>query len=62
MLTVAEDAGVRLAEILTQEDLPDEVAIRLVFEGGELAMQPDSERPGDKTFEQGRWILILGAP
>jgi Fe-S cluster assembly iron-binding protein IscA len=60
MLTVTETAGARLAEILRQEQLPDEVAVRLVFEDGRLAMQPDTERSGDTTFEhEGRRILIL---
>jgi hypothetical protein len=60
MLTIAEAAGTRLAEILAKEGLPDEVAIRLVFEGAELAMQPDGKRPGDTTFEhEARRTLIV---
>ncbi|MFQ5804820.1 MAG: hypothetical protein ACE5I3_00045 [Phycisphaerae bacterium] len=60
MLTVTEDAGARLAQMLTQENLPEEVAIRLVREGGGVGMQPDSERPGDATFEHnGRLVLLL---
>jgi len=60
MLTVTEAAGARLAQILAQEDFPDEVAIRLVREERGIGMQPDSERPGDATFEHdGRLVLLL---
>ena len=60
MLTVTEAAGTLLAQILDQEDLPQEVAIRLVHEGEGVTMQPDSERPGDATFQhEDRTVLLL---
>lgn len=60
MLTVTEAASARLAEILSQEGLPEDTAVRLVSEGQEVGMQPDRERPGDTTFEHdGRTVLLL---
>ena len=60
MLTITEAAGARLAEILDQRDAPDEIAVRLVYDGQNLAMQADSSRPGDETFEhEGRTVLVL---
>jgi hypothetical protein len=62
MLTVTEAASARLAEILGQEGLPEDTAIRLVDEGQGIGMQPDSKRPGDATFQhEGRTVLLLGA-
>lgn len=62
MLTVTQAASARLAEILSQEGLPEGTAIRLVQEGQGLGMQPDNERPGDKTFEhEGQIVLLLDA-
>jgi hypothetical protein len=60
MLNVTETASARLAEILSEEGLPEDTAIRLVHEGQGLSMQPDSERPGDATFQhEGRTVLLL---
>jgi hypothetical protein len=60
MLTVTEDAGALLAEILSQEGLSKDVAIRLVYEGEGLAMQADNERPGDDAFKyEGRTVLVV---
>ena len=60
MLTVTESAGVLLAQILEQEGLSEDVAIRLVYEGQGLAMQADSERPDDDAFKhKDRTVLVL---
>jgi len=60
MLTITDAAGARLAEILQERNAPDEVAVRLVYDGQNLAMQADSSRPGDETFEhEGRTVLLL---
>jgi Fe-S cluster assembly iron-binding protein IscA len=60
MLTVTEAAGGHVGQILSQENFPEEVAIRLVYEGRGIGMQPDNERPGDATFEHdGRVVLLL---
>lgn len=60
MLTVTEAAGARLAQILGAEDFSEEIAVRLVFEERAITMQPDSERPGDATFQhEGCTVLLL---
>jgi Fe-S cluster assembly iron-binding protein IscA len=60
MFTVTEAASARLAEILQQKDLPEEVAVRFVHEGGQIRLQSDNEQPGDTTFKhEGRTVLLL---
>jgi hypothetical protein len=60
MLTVTESAGALLTQILDQEGLSEDIAIRLVCEDEGLAMQADNERPGDNAFQyQGRTVLVL---
>lgn len=60
MLTITETAGAYLAEILKGEELPEDIAIRLVYEEEGLAMEPDNQRPGDTIFEyEGRLVLML---
>ena len=62
MLTVTDAASARLAQILEQEGLPTEAAIRFVYEGKGVAMRQDNERPGDATFQHaGRTVLLLDA-
>ena len=62
MLTVTEAASARLAQMLDQKGLPDEVAIRFVYEGQGIALHQDSERAGDATFQDvGRTVLLLNA-
>ena len=52
MLTVAEVASARLTQLLDDQGLPEDVAVRFVFEGQGIALKQDSERPGDTTFQQ----------
>lgn len=60
MLTVAEAAGARLAQMLDDKGLPEDVAVRLVCEGQDIALRQDSERPGDTAFQhEGRTVLLL---
>lgn len=62
MLTVTEAASARLAQILSQQGLPEDIAVRLVHEGQGIALQQDSERAGDTTFQhEGRTVLLLDA-
>ena len=61
MLTVTEAACEHLAELLKAHDAPEGTAIRFVNEGQGIALQHDSEREGDTTFEHdGRTVLLLG--
>jgi Fe-S cluster assembly iron-binding protein IscA len=62
MLTVTEAASAHLAQLLEQHDLPEDVAVRLVSEGQGIALEQDSERAGDTTFQhEGRTVLLLDA-
>ncbi len=62
MLTVTEAAGAHLVQILQDEQLPAEVAIRIIVEGGGLALRPDQKQPGDEVHEHdGRTVLLLDA-
>lgn len=62
MLAVTEDARTRLAQMLEQEGVPQENAVRLVNEGNAVMLQSDVERPGDETVEHsGRTVLVLDA-
>jgi hypothetical protein len=60
MLTVSDTAGAHLAELLTAANAPAELAVRFVIEKDGLALQLDSERPGDATFQHAeRTVLLL---
>lgn len=60
MLTVTDAAGERLASLLSESKLPDEIAVRLVIDGQSIGLRQDSERPGDQTIQhRGRTIVLL---
>ena len=60
MLTVTEAASARLAEMMEQKGLSQDVAIRFVSRDRGIAMQSGTERPGDATFQhEGRTVLLL---
>jgi len=62
MLTVTDAAGARLAQMLGQQCLAEEFAIRFVYEGRGIVIQQDSERAGDTAFQhEGRTVLLLDA-
>ena len=62
MLEVSEAARARLAHMLEQEAIPEEIAVRLVREPAGIALRGDSKRPGDETFQHGgRTVLVLDA-
>lgn len=62
MLAVTEAARTRLAQMLEQEGVPQEAAVRLVHDGDGVTLQSDAERPGDETFQYiGRTVLLLAA-
>jgi len=62
MLTVTEVASARLAQMLEDQGVSEEVAVRFVIEGQGVALRQDTERPGDATFQHdGRTILLLDA-
>jgi Fe-S cluster assembly iron-binding protein IscA len=62
MLTVTDAAVAHLAEMLKQQDTPEDVAVRFVCEAQGIALQHDNEREGDTTFQhEGQTVLLLDA-
>jgi hypothetical protein len=62
VLTVTEAAGANLAQALKQQDAPEDIAVRFGHEGQSIALQQDSERGGDTTFQhEGRTVLLPDA-
>jgi Fe-S cluster assembly iron-binding protein IscA len=63
VLTVTEAARAHLAQLLAQQDVPEDIAVRFVYEEGEgIALQPDSERAGDTAFQhEGQTVLVMDA-
>lgn len=62
VLTVTEAARARLAQMLKQRDALEDIAVRFVYEGQGIALQYNSERTGDTTFQhEGRTVLLLDA-
>jgi len=62
MLTVTEAASAHLAELLEQQDVPEDIAIRFICEQEGVALRPDNQREGDTTFQhEGRTVLLLDA-
>jgi len=60
MLTITEAAGSHLADMLTEAEAPDDVAVRFIIQGRGLAMELDNASPDDSTFNhEGRTILVL---
>jgi hypothetical protein len=60
MLTVTEEAGVHLVHLLDQAEASPGVAVRLLRNGKNLAMDMDTEREGDVAVAHaGRTVLLL---
>ncbi len=62
MFTFTESAGALLAQMIEQEKLADDVAIRLISDREGIFTKHDTVRPGDAKFEyEGRVVLLLDA-
>ena len=60
MLIVTEAACSLAAELLDNAQAADDVAVRIFFDGDDLAMQMDHQLEGDSAFDHnGRVVLIL---
>ena len=60
MLTMTEAAGAHLVDLLGEAEVPEDVAIRFVFESEELTLRLDKERPGDEPFShEGKTVLLV---
>ena len=62
VLVVTENAGMHLEQLLRMQGSPDGMVVRLVNESQGIAVQQDSQRVGDTTFQhEGRTVLVLDA-
>lgn len=62
MLTVTEAASAHLARMIKRQNGPENIALRIVYEGQSAALRQDSDRTGDTTFQHaGRTVLLLDA-
>ena len=60
MLTLTEAAGAHLADILADEEYPDDIAVRFVCAESGHSLVLDSKKVGDSTLEhEGRTVLLL---
>jgi Fe-S cluster assembly iron-binding protein IscA len=60
MLTVTDNAGAHLTQLLDEFNAPEDMAIRFVLDGKQLAPKLDSVHADDATFNHnGRTVLIL---
>ncbi len=59
MLAVTEVAGAYMARMLTQQDLPEAIGIRLFQEKRGITMHPDCERSGDAVITIGDRLVLL---
>ncbi len=60
MLTVTYTAGEHIAYMLSENEVPDDVVLRIKLRKGGVEMQPDKIRPGDETFDHnGKVVLVL---
>lgn len=59
MLTVTDAACAFLAELLTEADAPEGVAIRFIIEEQGLAMRLDNHHDGDDSFNHGERLVLL---
>lgn len=60
MLTVTDNAKAMLAETLTRENAPTDVALRLAQEEEQLGLKPDREGPNDEKYaHEGKTVLLV---
>lgn len=60
MLTVTDNAGKHMANLLENANAPDEASLRFVVDGDSLGLTIDQPQDGDQTFEHdGRTVLLL---
>jgi len=60
MLTVTESAGQHMADLLKNNEAPEEAALRFVVQGQSLGLTLSEAAPDDQKFEHdGRTVLLL---
>ena len=60
MVTVTYTAAEHVAYTLSEQQVHDDVVLRIKVTKGGVEMQPDKIRPGDETFDHnGKVVLVL---
>jgi len=60
MVTVTYTAAEHMAYVLSENQVHDDVVVRIKWTEGGVEMQPDKIRPGDETFDHnGNVVLVL---
>ena len=60
MVTLTYSAGEHMAYMLPEDQVRDDVVLRIKFANGGVEMQPDKMRQGDETFDHnGKVVLVL---
>ncbi len=60
MVTVTYTAAEHMAYMLSENQVRDDVVLRIKLTKGGVEMQPDKIRPGDETFDHnGKVVLVL---
>lgn len=61
MLTVTDEAAAHMANLLNQNDVPDDATLRFVVQDNALGIELSKSQPDDQTVEHdGRTVLVLG--
>jgi Fe-S cluster assembly iron-binding protein IscA len=60
MLDVTDGAKQHLVQLMSDNEVPDEGAVRIVVHEDALTLAADEPRPGDATFDlEGRTVLVM---
>jgi Fe-S cluster assembly iron-binding protein IscA len=60
MLTVTDQALKHLSNLLEEREAADDVVVRCIVDGENLALVPDAEQPGDEVFKlEDRAVLVV---
>ncbi len=60
MVTITYTAAEHIAYMLSEQQVPDHIMLRIKLRKGGVEIQPDKMRPGDETFDHnGKVVLVL---
>jgi Fe-S cluster assembly iron-binding protein IscA len=63
MVTVTYNACEHMAYSLCENQVPDDLALRIKLAKGGVEIEPDKIRPDDETFDHnGKIVLVLDQP
>ncbi len=59
-MTITYTAAEHIAYMLSEQQVPDGIVLRIKLRKGGVEIQPDKMRPGDETFDHnGKVVLVL---